>query len=391
MKQLLNGHYYQSLLLVLLFCLVQETAAAPVYISNFSSFPAYPYNSASYMQSGRYVGCGPTTGAMMMGYYHHVESMSSSNGLLTNPGTGVNEGLNTAWKLHESQYMDTGANGFGSVLNIESGLENYALSRGYEIKATIHASPTYDPNDTASDWLNGYGPYGDSWLNDGDFWTNSGGWNIDPTKFCDFVAAKLSAGIAIFLTIDTDENRSGDHWVALVGYDRATLRYAFYDTYTTTVKWADIYYCNPPGATKDNSISFLRSVEYIGPIQQNLDPPRNLVALNGYHGAVPLAWSPPTSSASRSIPTIPKFTEVHGEQIDYFETIDAISRQNFGAVLQETPTFDTAQKTSKTITIMPAGFIGYNVYRSTSSSGSYTKIANRISRQYYYDDSAVNG
>ncbi len=122
----------QIALIVLFFgYAAQVSFSAAVYIKNNSSFPAYPYNTSSYMQGGTYVGCGPTTGAMIMAYYHHVESMSSTGGLLTSPGTGVDEGLNTAWALHGSTYMNTGADGFGSVYNIEPGLENYATNGGH--------------------------------------------------------------------------------------------------------------------------------------------------------------------------------------------------------------------------------------------------------------------
>ena len=102
---------HRGIALLILFLLIAGIFSAPpaqaavVYIKDYSDFPAYPYNTSSYQQGGRIVGCGPTTGAMIMGYFHHVENMSSSSGLLKNPGSGVNEGLNTAWELHQSQYI----------------------------------------------------------------------------------------------------------------------------------------------------------------------------------------------------------------------------------------------------------------------------------------------
>ena len=160
----------------------------------------------------------------MMGYFDHVHNSS----LLINPVAGVNEGLNTAWSLHSSTYMNTGANGFGSVYDIEPGLESYAEDQGYNLKVMIHASPTYDPNSSSSDWLNAYGPYGESWNNDGYFWrTNGTDWWIDEDDFCDFAVSKISNGIPIFLTIDTNEDRNGDHWVTLVGIDRTNQKFAF--------------------------------------------------------------------------------------------------------------------------------------------------------------------
>ena len=56
--------------------------AAPVYIYSSGDFPAYPYNTVDYMQSGRFVGCGPTTGAMIFAYFQHVFGLT---GLLTSP------------------------------------------------------------------------------------------------------------------------------------------------------------------------------------------------------------------------------------------------------------------------------------------------------------------
>ena len=38
-----------------------------------------------------------------------------------------------------------------------------------------------------------------------------------------------------------------------------------------------------------------------------------------------------------------------------------------------------------------AALLGYNVYRSTSASGTYTRIAQNVNRQYYRDESAANG
>ena len=237
------------------------SSSTPVFIDDFTDFPAYPYNTPAYVQSGRYVGCGPTTGAMIFGYFQHHFGLS---GLLKNPVAGVNEGLETAWELHYS-YMGTGADGFGSVYNIKPGLENYAKDRGYNIKVMIHVSPQYnDPNDPAADnWLNVYGAYGYAWTNDGIFFVNPGGvWDINPDIFCDWAAPKLSAGIPIFLSVDSDNDGSGDHWVPCVGYDKANHLYYYYNTYDTTLHSAVIDYCQSPGAGA-YAISLVRTVEYL--------------------------------------------------------------------------------------------------------------------------------
>jgi hypothetical protein len=380
----------QIALIVLFFgYAAQVSFSAAVYIKNSASFPAYPYNTSDYMQGGALVGCGPTTGAMIMAYYHHVEGMSSTGGLLTNPGTGVDEGLNTAWTLHGSTYMNTGADGFGSQNNIDPGLENYATSRGYKLKVMIHASTLYNPNSIDPDpsWLNQYGPYGESWFNDGDFWTYSGGvWGIDANKFCDFVGAKLAAGIAIFLTIDTDLNGSGDHWVALVGYDKSTLKYAFYDTYSTTVQWADIYYCQTT-PRKYNSISLLRSVTYEGPVSSPLNPPLNVLAMNGYHSTIPLAWQSPATTLL-AISTDMKTTE---SMDDANLVVPTANFPSDGSVLSSLFDANVGNMMSLPTQSSAAAPTGYNVYRSTSSGGSYTKIASNVQRLYYRDQSVTNG
>ena len=239
----------------------QISTAQPVYINDFGNFPAYPYNTAAYKQDGAYVGCGPTTGAMILGYFEHTFGLE---GLLENPVAGVDEGLDTAWTLHSSQYLDTNDAGFTDQFNIKPGMENYAEDRGHTIKVMIHVSPTFEPNDpTYSD----YGPYGDGWMNDGDFWMDLGGgnWDIVPDLFCDFVEEKLSSKIPIWLTIDTDGDGGGDHWVPVVAYDRATYQYAYYNTKSTSIQWADISYCAGPNPGA-NAIAFIRSVEYLGAV-----------------------------------------------------------------------------------------------------------------------------
>jgi hypothetical protein len=241
--------------------LVFRSAAAADYLADFSLFPAYAYNTVAYLQGGAYVGCGPTTGAMMFGYFQERHSLT---GLLTSPGTGANTGLNTAWALHGQSYMKTGNNGFGDVTYIEPGLEQYAADMGFTLKVTIHASSWYsDPASADAAWLNAYGPYGDAWMNDGAFWIRNanGTWTIDPDLFCDFMAMCLGQGVPVFLTIDTNADGGGDHWVPLVGYDRAAKKYAFYNTYDTALHWADIYYMGDPAGKRANSISMVRTVE----------------------------------------------------------------------------------------------------------------------------------
>jgi hypothetical protein len=81
---------------------------------------------------------------------------------------------------------------------------------------------------------------------------------------------------------------------------------------------------------------FLDSVQPIQSIDPDLPPPFNLIVLNGYDNAIPLAWNAPVAATA-------------------------------------------------------ATFVGYNVYRSTNAGGPFTKIASQINRLYYRDESALNG
>ncbi|MBN1349286.1 hypothetical protein JXJ21_07745, partial [candidate division KSB1 bacterium] len=228
------------------------------YIRHIVNFPAYPYNTDTYMLSGAFLGCGPTTGAMIFGYFDH----EFGSECLKSPVSGVNEGLNTAWELHKSQYMNTGADGGSSKYKIKPGIETYAGDHWCRVRVTIHVSPTNPPSSTAFD---AYGSFGNAWLNDGFFWRTDGtNWWIDPDDFCDFLSPKLDAGIPIFLTIDTDQNGGGDHWVPLIGYNRTDSRYMFYDTYDTFIHGGDIHYSHAPGPKKVNAIEVVRSVEFLG-------------------------------------------------------------------------------------------------------------------------------
>jgi len=252
-----------------------EISRATVYISDYSDFPAYPYNTGVYWTPGLgFVGCGPTTGAMILGYFQNREGYSN---LLTPPTpAGVDQGLATAKTLHGpgdhlGLYMQTGTDGFGGVYRIEPGLEGYVASRGpeiiganihnYSVDVMVHVSPIYGPGNP-NGW-NAYGPFGTSWTNDGNFWVQdiSGNWHIDPALFRAWTAAKLAAGIPIFLTIDQDITEGGDHWVAMVGVDDTLDRYYYFDTIDTSEHWGPIIYADDTVGGGDHAITFLRTVE----------------------------------------------------------------------------------------------------------------------------------
>jgi len=255
----------------------KQTEESGTYIIDFDAFPAYIYNTVVYRRNDVLIGCGPTSGAMILGYFEHTYDLPAPNGLLTDPVSGMEEGLATAWALHGNAYMNTRDDGFSSPFDIKPGLEDYAGNRGYEIEVMIHVSPTYDPGGDYS-W-NDYGSYGEAWINDGDFWHQDAGgdWMIDPDDFCDFAGSMFAQKIPLFLTIDTDMDRGGDHWVPVVGYDRSSGKYAFYDTYRETLQWADIHYAKAAGPVYENSIVMVRSVQYITD-DRLPSAPTNLVA-----------------------------------------------------------------------------------------------------------------
>jgi len=233
--------------------------AATVYLKDYATnFQAYDFNTGSYYTAGLgYVGCGPTTAAMILNYF---TNQFGAAGLMEAGG-----GLATANTLHGpgdhlGAYMQTGTDGFGSVYRIEPGIEGYATGKGYDVDALIHVSPTYDVGNP--DGWNAYGPFGSSWTNDGDFWQTDGtNWWIDDTKFYNFVSAELLAGVAIFLTVDSDGDGGGDHWVPLVGVSETD--YYYYNTYDTTLHQAAIKYVGEGGGTQW-AISLLRTIAFNG-------------------------------------------------------------------------------------------------------------------------------
>jgi len=266
--------------LIFLCCLVglsyHFADAAPTYITNLSNFPAYPYNTGAYSDLTTYVGCGPTTGAMILGYFQNEYGAAN---LLTPPTPAtVDQGLQTAWRLHSSTYMQTGPDGFGSQYRIEPGMENYASDRGYDIDVLFHVSPTYtSPN---ANW-DAYGPYPTTWVNDGNFWveTSPGVWDIDDAAFFTFTSAKLAAGIPIFLTIDYDSLEGGDHWVPMIGVEliNNAATYYFYNTFDTDIHSGSVNYAPRTTGGGDLALTFLRTVTYVG--EQPIPEPSTLFLL----------------------------------------------------------------------------------------------------------------
>jgi len=253
-----NSKILLGVFITLMATLVGQIAGATeVYINDFSNFPKYEYNTGLYKQGGAFVGCGPTSGAMVLGYFQNENANSN---FLKN-----NIGLDTAWALHGSAYMNTAADGFGSVLDIKPGMENYVgdlspviignQKTTYSLNVMVHVSPIYNasnPGSTATDPLgwNAYGAFGTAWTNDAAFFYEdaSSKWHIDASKFESWANTRLVAGTPIWVTVDTDGIKGGDHWIPLVGYNDVDHLYAYYNTFDTAIHWAPIKYVTDEGS-----------------------------------------------------------------------------------------------------------------------------------------------
>lgn len=106
--------------------------------------------------------------------------------------------------------------------------------------------------------------------------------------------------------------------------------------------------------------------------------PMNLQAFGGYHNSVPLMWDAPPGQVTLSkgesyeLPMLISTQPKSGKETN--TKTRAVSAQQ--ASLQKTTSYTSNS---------------YNIYRSTSPSGPYTKIASNIKRQYYRDKNAPNG
>lgn len=237
--------------------------AEQVFIKNFDDFPAYPYNTRNYWSVDiGYVGCGPTTTAMILGYF---ENTIGPGWLEPLTPADRNQGLETAKLLH--QFMNTNANGFGSPYDIRSGIEQYIdncplntfYTNKWDIKTLIHVSPLKTPPNATWD---AYGPFGEAWTNDGYFWQKdlNDRWYIDVEDFCRWASVRLEKGIPIFLTIDSDAQAGGDHWVPMIGFDTSTDQYFFYDTTSTVMQSGPIIYENRTVGGGDRAIALVRTL-----------------------------------------------------------------------------------------------------------------------------------
>jgi hypothetical protein len=221
---------------------VSSSIAAPTLLTDV---PGYGYNSAAYMIGGRYVGCGPTSGAMVLDTY---------DSRLATPGSLVSDPLATAWDLHHN-YMNTNAAGFGPGLDFQNGMESYASAHGHTLDAVIHVEPTsYNP----AGWV-GY-TLGSNLVTDATFW-DTVTWDIMDAAFIAFIALEIDAGDPLVLTVDSDGNGSDDHWMVCAGYDDVTNQWAGYNTWDSSLHWYDVESAFIVGNTM--GVAFARTFDFV--------------------------------------------------------------------------------------------------------------------------------
>jgi len=205
---------------LVLLLLSAPAAAIPVVIPDV---PAYGYNVDPAPDGDpEIMGCGPTTGVMILDTYDN----RGAAGLIVNP-------LTDARLLHNA-YMNTDPAGFGPASDFHFGMEQFALDRGYILDAVVHVEPTtYNPADWAAYTV------GPDLALDATFW-NTATWDIIDNLFLDFLASEIDAGRPVSVTVDSDGIDGTDHWMVGVGYDRDAGLWAGYDTWDALLHWYDI-------------------------------------------------------------------------------------------------------------------------------------------------------
>jgi hypothetical protein len=245
-KHTMKSMVFCAVMMVLAGMSFQSAHAVPVVLTDV---PAYGYNTAAYMVGGRYVGCGPTSGVMVLDTYDNR---------LPTPGSLVPDPLATAWNLHHN-YMGTDAAGFGSGFNFQRGLESYASDHSYLLDAVVHA----EPGESALGWWPGY-VLGSDLVEDVAFW-DAHAPGTDPTTinadaFINFIASEIDAGDPLVATVDSGGTVGADHWMAVVGYDRDTRQWAGYNTWDTNLHWYPVTSSYLSGNTM--GIQYVRTFDF---------------------------------------------------------------------------------------------------------------------------------
>lgn len=257
--------------LAIVLVLSGTVSAAPVTLSGFTGYGYNTINGSGNGYDGNpgAIGCGPTSGAMILNWYY-----------------GLADPLGTARAMTSATYMNTNLDGFGTPYNFQTGLERYAADNGQNIDVTLHVEPT---TYNSSGWMPPYSA-GDI-ATDATFW-NTTTWDINDSDFLDFVKAEIDAGNPLVATVDSDGlgtvSSSGfyqgdDHWMVVVGYDVATQQWAGFNTWDFTMHWYNVDSAFHTGDTRTGGyydsygnywkqsgtafgISYVRTVSYLGPL-----------------------------------------------------------------------------------------------------------------------------
>jgi len=236
---------------VLIFFSAKSTPADQVMVPGVTP---YGYNTIDGLGNGfdglpGAIGCGPTTGTMILKYYTDT---APAPGLIGVP-------LTDARTMGSPTYMNVDAGGDGTPYNFQFGLENFAHDRGYIVDAVVHVEPTtFNP----ADWV-GYAE-GPDLAKDATFW-NTITWDINDSDFLNFLAVEIDANRPVSLTVDSDGNGGTDHWMVALGYDNAANQWAGYNTWDFNLHWYDVQSAFIPGNTM--GVGFVRTFNFVGPIE----------------------------------------------------------------------------------------------------------------------------
>jgi hypothetical protein len=296
MERLRGGMIYGILLLAITITVLPiGTATANQVVL---SVPAYGYNTIDGSGNGYdgltgAIGCGPTTGAMIMEYWTN----NGAPGLITNSladarlmGAGPDNPINTT-----PLYMDTNNGGFGPSYQFQFGFESFAASRGYDFNAAIHKNATDNPavdQMAGSGWdMYTFSGPDQNIFYDVNFW-NTTTWDIIDSAFIAFIKAEIDAGRPLSASVFGDPNfvpgtildtgfTSGgaNHWMPIVGYDDVTNQWAGLNTWDNTLHWYDTtsaFFDTIPGGNyniPNMSIAFVRTFDFVGPIENQIPEP----------------------------------------------------------------------------------------------------------------------
>jgi hypothetical protein len=235
-------------------------AVGPVFLD----VTGYGYNVIPAPDGGaNVIGCGPTTGTMILEYY----SRHGAPGLIGTPL--VDARAMTA-------YMNTDAGGFGPSQDFHFGLEQFAYDQGYYFNATIHKEPT--THVPGPFWEGIYGApgapgSGADLVLDATFW-NTTTWDINDGDFLNFVKTEIDAGRPLSMSVASQGVGGGaDHWMVCAGYDLDAGLWYGYNTWDNT-----LHAYSPTSAFMDTdlgtagiqvptmSIAFVRTFQLVGPV-----------------------------------------------------------------------------------------------------------------------------